>query len=146
MRADAVWHVGDRMVGPRADSCTYLPPLQWVRQLLVRPGTRVLAGVADPESFSQMMGQSVELLPLQLEDSSSVESWADAIARRLQHVDVLIDNAGAATSAASIQLCTAKFSESELDASASPIAAALHMRRLLGGESGQTLLAHLSAQ
>lgn len=96
--------------------------------------------------MAQMIGQGVELLPLKLDDSSSVEGWADAVANRLQHVDVLIDNAGMATSVANAKLCTAKFSAADLDARTNPAAAALHMRRLLGGVSGQTLLARMSAQ
>ncbi|KAL6781901.1 hypothetical protein ACKKBF_B09895 [Auxenochlorella protothecoides x Auxenochlorella symbiontica] len=125
--------------------------LEWVRQLLVRPGNRVLAGVSGQNESQdvQKMVPGIEVLPLEAGDAGSLNAWADEVAKKTPHIDVLIHNAGVATSLPNIRLNTSDFTVGDLSSgseSTMPIVQALHSRSLLGGMAGRTLLARVCSQ
>lgn len=65
--------------------------MQWARQLLARPGNRIIAGVRQPDKAADLKalgGSRVQILPLDVSSSTSIESWADEIKASTAHVDV----------------------------------------------------------
>lgn len=75
--------------------------LQWVKDLL-KQGNTVIGTARDPSTaaaFKELSGQYPDkFVPTALEASSpdSITAWADGLKGKVSHIDVLVNNAGAA--------------------------------------------------
>eukprot|EP01024_Parvocaulis_polyphysoides_P037225 TRINITY_DN33139_c0_g1_i1.p1 TRINITY_DN33139_c0_g1~~TRINITY_DN33139_c0_g1_i1.p1 ORF type:complete len:259 (+),score=33.83 TRINITY_DN33139_c0_g1_i1:77-778(+) len=69
--------------------------LEWCRQLL-KKNNKVIASVRNPENSDKLkqLSGNLEVTKLDTSDEESIKEWAVSLKRLVDHVDVVINNAG----------------------------------------------------
>ena len=125
--------------------------MQFVKQLAGK-GNKVLACCRSPESVKeklQSMGD-VTVTQVDVSDPDSVSAWADAVARTVSHLDVVINNAGIYGPRAGLDDITAEDMVKVFQTNAvGPLLVVQQLRKrgLLGGaKNNSTLVANVTSK
>lgn len=82
--------------------------LEWVKQL-VSKGNKVIASCRNPSEAADLQKAGVaHIVKLDVSDPASIQAWAKELAGQVDHIDVVINNAGVYGSRISLETVTAE--------------------------------------